>query len=272
MAAATTPTVPRTTSKRAAIDAVGSACARFVERLHAVRDPNARAVGRWSIAETAAHVAEAIAIEARMVRGEGSPLADRTRLAEFNEERLRAYPERDLTRIATRIRAEARDCIAALEAADWGATIEWFGGLAVPPLTVAGIASSDVEVHGFDVATAEGGAWSVPVSTGVVAFDGLLTLLPHYVDGNAAAGFHACYDVRVRGGTRAHFLFDDATLTIEPPSARKVDCHISADPGTFLLVGYGRVGPIRPALTGKLVAWGRKPWLGLKLPQLLNNP
>jgi hypothetical protein len=30
--------------------------------------------------------------------------------------------------------------------------------------------------------------------------------------------------------------------------------------------------PLLPALTGKVVAYGRKPWLGLKLAGWLNNP
>jgi hypothetical protein len=39
--------------------------------------------------------------------------------------------------------------------------------------------------------------------------------------------------------------------------------HVSADLASYQLVAYGRFGPIRPALTGKLTVHGRKPWLGL---------
>ena len=49
-------------------------------------------------------------------------------------------------------------------------------------------------------------------------------------------------------------------------------CRISADPGTYMLVTYGRSGAVIPVLTGKITASGRRPWLGLKLPLLFRNP
>ena len=51
-----------------------------------------------------------------------------------------------------------------------------------------------------------------------------------------------------------------------------VDCHVSADPVALLLVSYGRQSQWVPALTGKLLAWGRKPWLGLRLTRYLVTP
>jgi putative sterol carrier protein len=47
---------------------------------------------------------------------------------------------------------------------------------------------------------------------------------------------------------------------------------ISADPVAFLEVGYGRANPLVAALTGKLVAKGRKPWLGLAFGKLFAAP
>jgi putative sterol carrier protein len=69
-----------------------------------------------------------------------------------------------------------------------------------------------------------------------------------------------------------HYVFDGGTLRIEEPTDAPVDTHISADPPTLLLMGYGRIGPVKPALTGKLFAWGRKPWLGMKMATLIRNP
>ena len=66
--------------------------------------------------------------------------------------------------------------------------------------------------------------------------------------------------------------FDDGTLHVSTDYAESVDCHLSADPTAFLLVMYGRQGPLRPALTGKVVAWGRKPWLAFRIPSLLQRP
>jgi hypothetical protein len=46
---------------------------------------------------------------------------------------------------------------------------------------------------------------------------------------------------------------------------RPVDCHISAEPVTFLLMSYNRIGPTMPALSGKVRVWGRRPWLATRL-------
>jgi hypothetical protein len=35
---------------------------------------------------------------------------------------------------------------------------------------------------------------------------------------------------------------------------------------------YGRQGPLRPALTGKVIAWGRKPWLAFRMQSLVQQP
>ena len=59
------------------------------------------------------------------------------------------------------------------------------------------------------------------------------------------------------------------------PSRRdgeSVDCHVSADPVALLLVAYGRRSQWVPILTGRLVAWGRKPWLGVRLVRYLVAP
>lgn len=52
----------------------------------------------------------------------------------------------------------------------------------------------------------------------------------------------------------------------------KSDCTISADPVAFLLVGYGRTGQWGEIARGKLVAGGRKLWLGLSFGRLLTSP
>ncbi|MGH3764961.1 MAG: SCP2 sterol-binding domain-containing protein, partial [Pseudonocardiaceae bacterium] len=80
------------------------------------------------------------------------------------------------------------------------------------------------------------------------------------------------YDVRIRGGDRFHFIFNDGALSIEDPSPRKVDCHISADPVAFLMVAWSRQSQWTAIANGKLLAWGRKPWLGTRFRPLIRNP
>ena len=44
-----------------------------------------------------------------------------------------------------------------------------------------------------------------------------------------------------------------------------------ADPAAFLLVSFHRVSPVSAALTGKIITWGRKPWLLLRLQSVLRS-
>ena len=98
-----------------------------------------------------------------------------------------------------------------------------------------------------------------------------LPMLPLLVDPAATVGVRARYELRVRGGTRIGLSIRDGRLSTDGGEG-KVDCHVSADPVALLLVSYGRQSQWVPALTGRLLAWGRKPWLGLRLTHYLVTP
>jgi putative sterol carrier protein len=86
-----------------------------------------------------------------------------------------------------------------------------------------------------------------------------------------AAGLRVSYELRFRGGPRYRLAIKDGTAEVTE-AGEKVDCWISADPVAFLLVGYGRIGQWGPILRGRMMAGGRKPWLGFKFGGLLTSP
>lgn len=94
---------------------------------------------------------------------------------------------------------------------------------------------------------------------------GLHQVLPGWVDPKGAAGHTATYKLRLRGSKAYVYEFTSGRLEVDPAQPRRVDTHISADPVTALLTSYGRVGQIGPAITGKFLAWGRRPWLATSL-------
>ena len=150
--------------------------------------------------------------------------------------------------------------------------ISWLGLIDLPVASLVAIQIGEFLVHGHDLAAAAERRLRIAPERARLALHGLLPLVPLYVDRRAARGFFAAFDIRVRGGVRFDLVFDDGEARIEEPTARRIDCRISADPVAYLLVSYGRMAPTTPALTGKIVAWGRKPWLGFKLPTLLRRP
>jgi hypothetical protein len=133
-------------------------------------------------------------------------------------------------------------------------------------------------VHGGDIARAEGRPWPLDAAHAALVFDGFVFPVFAALDARSmvhqkyAAGLRATFDLRLRGGRSYYFVFDDGSLSIEPPSSRRVDCHISADPAALLSVAWARKSQWEAIARGKLVAWGRKPWLGPRLRSLMRNP
>jgi uncharacterized protein (TIGR03083 family) len=262
-----------------AANALASASERFSALLDDVDDPSRTAVGAWTIAETAAHVAFVMEhIPAYLAGTEELPghaqefehLADAHTV--FNEDALRSASERDLSTLARKAHAGAQRLIDTADNLDREKRYPWFGGVAIPLSSYLAVAINEFLVHGFDIARAARRRWPVDRPTAALVVEGLLPMVPHYIDHDAAAGFNARYELRVRGGATAYLTFDDGVVSIgdEPPT--RVDCHISADPWWYLLVVYGRVGQWRAALRGKTITWGRRPSLGLKLGQLSAAP
>ena len=66
-------------------------------------------------------------------------------------------------------------------------------------------------------------------------------------------------------------IIDDGNVTVTG-DGESVDCHVSAEPVALLLIAYGRRSQWVPIMTGKLIAWGRKPWLGPRLVRYLVTP
>jgi hypothetical protein len=47
-------------------------------------------------------------------------------------------------------------------------------------------------------------------------------------------------------------------------------CRVSVEPVSFLILGYGRGSQVWPALTGKIIVWGRKPFLAARFTKVLH--
>jgi putative sterol carrier protein len=192
---------------------------------------------------------------------------------------VRSDPERDPKVLADRIEQRANEYFA--ECADYspGDLRPWFvEGTRVPVSTLTGHLLNETLMHGYDIARADGRKWRIePAHAAMVIRHLFVPILQELdpralVDGQKAAGLRATYDVGIRAGDHLHFIFDDGRVRVEEPAPRKVDCHISADPVAFVMIFWGRKGQWSAIATGKLMAWGRKPWLGLRFKSLIRHP
>jgi SCP-2 sterol transfer family len=108
------------------------------------------------------------------------------------------------------------------------------------------------------------------VAAGALAVTMIVTGLGSASVGSGGTG--ARYELKLRGRRSWFMDFDDGEFSISEQADGPVDCHISAEPVTFLLTAFGRIGPLRPAVTGRLFVWRNKPHLALKFRRLLKAP
>jgi hypothetical protein len=186
--------------------------------------------------------------------------------------------ERDLGAIATRIDASVAALLGVLRDTPDNPSRQWVvDGVDFPLSTIACHALNELVVHGGDLARADDAPWPVERHHASLVLRGFMfpvlnALGRAMVDVEHAAGITVTYHVVLRGGGATYLRFDDGDLSLSDAAPGPVDCHLSVDPAAFLAVAWARTTQWPPILKGQLFAYGRKPWLGLKLRSLLRNP
>jgi uncharacterized protein (TIGR03083 family) len=245
----------------------------YVRLLRWASNPGKSAIGDWSVGDTATHTAHVFEMYAQAATGDGSfPVTSTSGMNDHWARRLSEDSDRDPASAADRVEAAAATIWPAYRAKSEDEIVEWYGGVEVPASTPPCIIVTEALVHGFDIARAEGHPWEMDAGVAGTSVRGVFPLLPEYVDRETAGGVSACFELRLRGGPPAYLVFDDGALTVTPSAPRAVDCRLSVDPAAYLLVGYGRIGQWGEVAKGKVLVWGRKPWLGLKLGKLIASP
>jgi uncharacterized protein (TIGR03083 family) len=251
--------------------ALKNATERFVRLLRTVEDPSRNAIGHWDIGQLAAHVSHLFSMYPALARGEGSPIDNHRRMGEHWDRGLEEDRLRNPVALADRIEESTDHFIAAADVNGWDRIVDWHGGIKTPVAGIAGFLVNECEIHGFDVAQAEDRRWTVDPGHARYIIDAHMPVLPYFTRDSTIDGLNAVFQLDVRGGSTTYFIVRDGDLTIDTDRPSRVDCRISADPVEYLLVGYGRKSQWGPLLTGKILAIGRKPWLGLTFAKLFES-
>jgi uncharacterized protein (TIGR03083 family) len=255
-------------------DQLSAALAQVSQLVSAVTDPAATAVGRWTARDAAAHIASGLELYTSFARGGSSPAATIDAITTMNDDLIATLGEATMPALGQRIRSAGRQYLAVVDMRGGDVEVPWHAGLRIPVGSLLAISLGEAVVHGHDIAHAARRPWPVPADWARTVFHGVQPVLPHYLDPGRAAGRDHAFDVRLRGraGDRTLLSIRDGALHVGAAPAARVDCHISADPWTMVRIVYGRTGPARAAATGRVTAWGRRPWLAFVLPTLFRKP
>lgn len=253
------------------LDSLRRSAEQAVTLVRGMDDPSRPVPGSdWTSGEVVAHLIAAANNLTGMSRSAGRPYASVDSIAEQNEVMNAEIHERD----ALALRAALAELSAELSKLPPDQIFRWHAGIDVTVLDAAGIAAGELLIHGYDLARALRAPWSITRADATQVLHSLIGVIPDFVDEEAAAGLHAVYDLRLRGDDRRYRIaFDDGACTVERvEKVAAADCRMSADPVAFLLVSYGRRSQWWAAATGKVAAWGKKPWLGFKFASLIRSP
>lgn len=267
--------------------ALANAVARSAALWRSVDDPAASVPGlSWAIGQTAAHVVadmrEYTEALTRHLNGDrtapeipdGSPARLRTAA---NDRHLTEVCERDPRRLANMLEETAAHYLAAAAAVDPAehATIATADSLVLEPAVMTCLLLGEQLIHGLDIARAARRPWTISRDDALLVAPAALALAPNYLRPSRAGDLHITFELRMRGGGRYRMTVDHGTAVVtsaDQSAGERADCVITADPVTFLLLGYGRVPQWPQILRGRLRAGGRKPWLAAKFGTLLASP
>ena len=221
----------------------------------------------WTAGDTVAHLATGVGAYTTHLTGDLSPIIDLSdvaggSIAASNARRLHADGERDIPTLLSMLDERHAELRRLAIPMDLDAPVSWHGR-EVPLRTMLATGVAEVHMHGRDLALALGQPWPLARRDAVLTIEGLAPLLPILVDPERTRDLDALVRLRVRTGPELGLAFDRGTLAVGPCGERRPDVTVVADPVAFLLIAYGRASQWRAMATGKLLAWGRRPWLAV---------
>ncbi|MFF2961597.1 maleylpyruvate isomerase family mycothiol-dependent enzyme [Streptomyces sp. NPDC057963] len=229
----------------------------------------------WTVGQAAAHLAQANELMADLAAGRERAYGDGTPqgLAAANERALAAFEERAADPLAALIVTHAQAYLAAVGrcATDENTTVVTPLG----PMSRAVLGSyllTHMLGHGYDLARALGRPHMIDRTRVELSLPFLTTAMPRVTDAAATAGLTARYTIRLRGGARFGTAFTDGAVSVTPQPPTRPDCTILTEPVTFFLMALGRCDPWGAMARGRVLAWGRKPWLAARFPRLFTAP
>lgn len=240
--------------------------------------PSVLATHDWTMAETAAHVTGIAWTYSAMVSSGHTPfpLPEVTRRLpattmanihdDINPTLLRSFKERNSEQLADRLRSSIDRILADTATMAPDTTVEWMGGSRLPLAGVFAYLMNELHIHGRDIARGIALPWRIPDHQAALFFELFLVELirngygilldndRRVREGRIAVEFHSDHTAPVT------IVLDSGFVTVEEPSGH-ADVHVRFRPTALNLMMFHRIGRVRAAMSGSVVAYGRRPWL-----------
>ena len=244
--------------------ALAASTRRFADLIRAAPNPEQQIVGsEWCVREVAAHVLLIAEAFERYLTGDTTPVIDITDLASSNPTAVATIQEANPVTLANSLKTAVDRYLELTRDRDLTDAM-WWHGVETTVGAVYGIYLGELLMHGYDVARTIERAWPIDAADATIVLEGVTQIVHLFLD-PVRSQHEASFELRLRTGPSFAFRFAGGTLRVDRGRARDADCRISADPAALLPVLYKRRSQWGAIARGQLVAFGRRPWLALRL-------
>ncbi len=236
---------------------VRAAAAAFAEQVRSAPDPAAPVPNLdWNVTELAAHLASLAELYRRQheLGPDFEPPDDWAAFSVAARSHLVGATVDDLAEL---LLDETETILAPAEPDER----RWLYGCATTVANIAAALLVECILHGWDLARITGNRRQLTRRQALAGIEQQMSILSVFVDPAKAAPLAGTYGLRFRGGLDFTYHVDErGRLAVERGRPTTADARMNADPAAFIAVGLGRMSPILAGLTGRVVAYGRKPW------------
>ena len=241
----------------------------------------------WTTGQVAAHVASVYQDFAATIRGEvpddlfdgvtePAPTVPET-LSRTNDVGIGNIGLSSPAEAARKLEEGAKAMLAAIDATpdlQVPCPAPWYGpGITHTAGALAALSVSETLMHTRDIGRGIGVRTRMSAASAVVAAPVMMSeMMPLVLSEEGARGFIGSFKILFRGGAGFVVYVAGGSVWTEAVAAQKVDCVVSLDPRSALMIAHDRQTTARIVLSGGLIPYGRRPWLALKLRKLFLAP
>jgi uncharacterized protein (TIGR03083 family) len=246
---------------------------RFAQLMETVDTSVAIPDSEWTVRDAAAHVAGSTRRMTALAQGDAStvPTVDKQFLDARARKLIAEIPETDGKKLADRMRGALAQLMTETATRSGDQPITFHGGLRLTLAELVSLYLGEYLLHGYDIAVATGSPWPIDPGHAALAVGGFRRCFSGIFNPAAAAGIEATFRLDTAGTDPFFVRISNATYE-EPAAAGSVDCVITADSVTELLVMSGRLSQWAAVALGRLTFSGQRSEIGPRFNDLFVFP